>query len=361
MTIGRPVQAVINLAALHHNVERVKQYAPQSQIIAVVKANAYGHGAEAVAKAIAGQVAGFGVSCLTEALSLRKAGIAQRILLLEGFFRSRELPIIAEQQLDVVIHNVAQIEMLAALKLSKPVRIWLKVDTGMRRLGFMPDQIKQVQQVLEANPNVAKPLYWMSHFADADDINKHTTLSQINCFHELLAKVKGAKSLANSAAIIAWPDSHNDFVRPGLMLYGVSPLLNKTAADFNLQPVMTLSTELIAIKKIKQGDAVGYGSTFIAPKDMLIGIAAIGYGDGYPWHAKSGTPVLVNGQRVQLIGRVAMDMLVVDLSHQPTAKEGDPVILWGNGLPIEEVAAWANTIPYELFCSISRRVNVKII
>jgi alanine racemase len=359
---GRPTQAIINLAALRHNVMRIKRYAPASKILAIVKANAYGHGSVTIAQAIADTVHGFGVACLAEALTLRQAGINQRILILEGFFKPEELPLITSQEIDIVVHNFEQINALNSIVLAKPIIVWLKVDTGMHRLGFPSEQVAQAIHALSWNPNIRKPINWMTHFSDADDFNSSKTIQQLQHFHKFLQKEEaGLKTLANSAGIIAWPDSHADYVRPGIMLYGVAPMLGKTAADFDLKPVMTLCTELIAISKVKAGDTVGYGSAWVAPEDMRVGIAAIGYGDGYPFHAKSGTPVLLNGQRTQLVGRVSMDMLTIDLRSQPTAKTGDPVVLWGENLPIEEVAACSGSIPYELFCSVSRRVEFKII
>jgi len=362
MINGRPTQAIIDLAALQHNLMRIKTYAPASKILAVVKANGYGHGSVTIAQAIADRVHGFGVACLAEALILRQAGINQRILILEGFFKPQELPLISGQELDIVVHSFAQIAALNSLSLPKPIVVWLKIDTGMHRLGFAPDQVEEAVRALSWNPNIRKPINWMTHFSDADDFNSTKTQLQLQIFGELSQQAgAGLKTLANSAGIVAWPNTHADYVRPGIMLYGVSPMLRKTAADFDLKPVMTLCTELIAINEVKAGDTVGYGSTWTAPFDMRIGIAAIGYGDGYPLQAKSGTPVLLNQRRVQLVGRVSMDMLAIDLSTQPEAKIADPVVLWGKGLPIEEVAMWANTIPYELFCSVSRRVEFKII
>lgn len=361
MINGRPTQAIINLAALRHNVTRVKYYAPASKILAIVKANGYGHGSVNVAQAIADTVHGFGVACLAEALTLRQAGIKQRILILEGFFKPQELPLIAAQELDIVVHNFEQIAALNSIRLARPVLVWLKVDTGMHRLGFSLEQIEEALRALSGNPNICEPIHWMTHFSDADNLSSSKTTIQIQRFQRLFqADSVGLKTLANSAGIVAWPDSHADYVRPGLMLYGVSPLLHKRAAEFELKPVMTLRTELIAINEVKAGETIGYGSTWTAPTDMRVGIAAIGYGDGYPLHAKSGTPVLLNGQRTQLVGRVSMDMLAVDLRSQPKAKIADPIILWGEGLPIEEIATWADTIPYELFCSVSRRVEFKI-
>lgn len=361
MINGRPTQALINLSALRHNVSRVQHYAPDSKILAIVKANGYGHGSVTVAQAIAEQVHGFGVACLAEALILRQAGIKQRLLILEGFFNPQELPIIAEQALDIAIHSFEQIAILNTMKLPKPVTVWLKINTGMNRLGFKPEQIDEAIRLLSCNVNITRPLNWMTHFSDADAIDNPKTQRQLERFKPVMQTELGLKTLANSAGIIAWPASYADYVRPGLMLYGASPILHTSAAEFGLQPVMTLCTELIAVNEVKAGEAIGYSGTWVAPENMRVGIAAIGYGDGYPLHAKSGTPILLNGQLTQLIGRVAMDMLTIDLRSQPKAKVGDPVVLWGEGLPIETIASWANTIPYELYCQISRRVDFKIV
>jgi alanine racemase len=357
----RPTRAYIDLAALKHNLQLTQNYAPNSKILAIVKANGYGHGAITIARALAGQVQGFGVACLAEALILRQAGIKEQIVVLEGFFKADELAAIAEQEIDIVIHSFAQIAMLNSVTLSKAIQVWLKVDTGMHRLGFTLDEVWPAHQALSTSQNVNKPIHWMTHFSDADDLSSNKTQQQLQRFQQLIPKdFPGLKTMANSAGIIGWPNSQADYVRPGIMLYGVSPLLGKQASDFNLKPVMTLSTELIAVKRVAAGEGVGYGSEGLAKHARLIGIAAIGYGDGYPLHAKSGTPVLVNGQRTQLVGRVSMDMLAVDLTHLPLAKISDPVVLWGKGLPIEEVAVCASTIPYELFCSVSRRVEFSI-
>ena len=351
----RPAVARINLSALQHNFTRVQQSAPDSRVMAVIKANAYGHGLVPVARSLSSADA-FGVVCLEEAICLREAGFSQRIVLLEGLFDEEDLALIQGYQLDVVIHHSSQLEILEQGHQAAPVDVWLKIDTGMHRLGFAPDQVASAVERLERLPLPGSVRY-MSHFACADERPNLATQTQIDRFGESCANLKAERSLANSAAVLAWPASHADWVRPGIMLYGASPLSGETAEELGLQAVMTLATRLIAVNPRNQGDAIGYGGDWICPQDMQVGVAAMGYGDGYPRHAPSGMPVLVNGKRAALIGRVSMDMICVDLSTQPDAKAGDEVVLWGEGLPVDEVAQQAGTIAYELLCGVGSRVH----
>ena len=351
----RPAVARINLSALQHNLTRVQQSAPDSRVMAVIKANAYGHGLVPVARALAA-VDAFGVVCLEAAISLREAGFSQRIVLLEGLFDEGDLALIQGYQLDVVIHHASQLELLEQGRLAAPVDVWLKIDTGMNRLGFAPDQAAAVTERLERLPQLGS-LRYLTHFACADERDNPATQVQLDRFGESCADLNGERSLANSAAVLAWPASHADWVRPGIMLYGASPLCGETAQDLGLQAVMTLATRLIAVNPHNKGDAVGYGGDWVCPEDMPIGVAAMGYGDGYPRHAPIGTPLLVNGKRAALIGRVSMDMVCVDLRTQPDAKVGDEVVLWGEGLPVDEVAQQAGTIAYELLCGVTNRVQ----
>jgi alanine racemase len=272
-----------------------------------------------------------------EALVLRAAGIKQRIVLMEGFFTAEELLVISQQNLEIVIHNHEQLKALQQHTSIEPLTVWLKINTGMNRLGFLPQDAKEVWQVLK-DCKAVKQIRLMTHFADADDLSKPSMLRQIDCFNEVTAHMSGERSLANSAAILGWPAAHADWVRPGIMLYGVSPFSEKTGEQHGLMPVMTLRSEIIAIQALRKGDAVGYGSTWIAPQDMRIGVVAIGYGDGYPRNAKNGTPVLLNNHVVSLVGRVSMDMLTIDLHTQPKAKVGDAVTLWGKNLPVETIS-----------------------
>jgi alanine racemase len=346
--------------ALQHNLQRAKAAAPRSQQFAIIKANAYGHGMVPVAQALT-DADGFGVASIEEALELKSAGITQPLLVLEGFFHADELESIRQHDLQVVIHSEAQLVALESLSDSTsagqtPITVWIKVDTGMHRLGFEPVVVEEVYQRLLACDVVKNSLRLMTHLASADDLHNKSTQSQIELFNTLLPDENIEHSIANSAGILGWMASYRDYARPGILLYGVSPFLNETGANRGLQPVMTLQSELISIKKCLQGDAVGYGADWVCPEDMLVGVVAIGYGDGYPRHAKTGTPVLVDGKRVSLLGRVSMDMISVDLREHPDAKIGSKVVLWGEGLPAEEIAESASTIAYDLFCGVTSRV-----
>ena len=399
----RAAQAQINLSALQHNLKRVREVSPQCRIMAVIKANGYGHGMERVARALSSLdvdldscvatagilphaacmdaqvsphpcvVDAFGVASIDEAITLRDAGITAPITLLEGFFEVAELILIQQHNLDVVIHHPAQLAVLEGTLLATPITVWLKVDSGMHRLGFAPEQVLDVWHRLVACCSVRKPVRLMTHLASADDLASPQTSQQLACFNAATAEITAGRSrhpalsmhiersIANSAAILGWPQTHDDWVRPGIMLYGVSPFINDTATAHNLKPVMTLTSQLIAINHYKQGDAIGYAASWVCPHDMWVGVVAMGYGDGYPRHAVSGTPVLVNSKRVPLVGRVSMDMLSVDLSTQPQARIGDAVTLWGEGLSVEEIARCASTIPYQLLCGVTQRVKFVVV
>jgi alanine racemase len=350
---------LIDLQALQSNFLRARRAAPDSRIIAVVKSNGYGHGLTRVAQALpsADMLA---VASLEEAAELREAGIQQPVLLLEGFFESRELESVTKLALDVVVHHVSQLEILERNPAPEPVSVWLKIDTGMHRLGFALEDVPEAVQRLSNCASVAAPLRFMSHLACADDQDSAITSRQLELFLAVTDDLQGQRSLANSAGVLNWPGTHLDFVRPGLMLYGASPLLQKTARDLDLHAVMTLSSQLIGVKQCRRGDGAGYGGDWVCPEDMTIGVVAIGYGDGYPRHAPSGTPVLVNGHVAPLIGRVSMDMICVDLRTQPAAKVGDRVQLWGPGLAVDEVAGHAGTVAYELLCGVTARVAIEI-
>jgi len=351
----RPARAHINLQALQHNFSCVQQAAPNSKTMAIIKANAYGHGMIRVAQALSDADA-FGVACLDEAISLREAGFDRRIVLLEGLFAAEDVGLINGYQLDVVIHHNSQLALLEQGKLLRPLDVWLKLDTGMHRLGFPPENVNAVTARLREISGVAAIRY-MSHFPCADDPDSNSTSRQRQVFLDAVGDTDTEQTLANSAAILGWPDTHLDWVRPGIMLYGSSPLNGRTAESLGLQTVMTLSTRLIAVNARAAGDAIGYGKDWVCPTDQLIGVAAIGYGDGYPRHAPSGTLVLVNGKPAALAGRVSMDMICIDLVDHPDASVGDEVVLWGEGLPIDDVAAAAGTISYELFCGVGSRVQ----
>ena len=354
--IAGTTKAVINLSACRHNLSIAKKSAPESRCIAIIKANAYGHGMVHIAKALSDADA-FGVARLDEAIQLREAGITAPILLLEGFNSEEELNSVRKYNLDCVIHNEFQLQLLEQEN-GEAISICLKVDSGMHRLGFNPDDIKNVYQRLEQCSSVNKPFKFMTHLANADEKHDDKTLNQIDVFYKSIESLSIEEtSIANSAAILGWPQSHAVWNRPGIMLYGVSPFINGKAEDHNLKPVMTLSSQLIAVKHLTKGETIGYGGTYICEKDMTVGIVAIGYGDGYPRHAKTGTPVLVNNKRTRLLGRVSMDMICVDLSEQDNAQVNDPVVLWGSDLPIEEVAECSDTIAYELLCGVTSRVK----
>ncbi len=303
----------------------------------------------------------FAVAALEEAQALRRAGVQQRILLLEGVFEAAELPRCARHHLNIAIHHPEQVRMLELSRLDRPLRVWLKIDTGMHRLGLEPDAAPAMFRRLMDCPAVAPAIGLMSHLARADERNCEATGEQVRVFEQAVADLPGPRSLANSAGILGWPDTHFDWVRPGIMLYGASPFVDSLAEDEDLRPVMTLQTRLISIKRLRQGDPVGYGGTWSCPEDMDVGVAAVGYGDGYPRHAPSGTPLLVNGREAALIGRVSMDMITVDLRQHPEARIGDPVVLWGEGLPVERIARAADTISYTLMCGITPRVKVEVI
>lgn len=352
--MARPVRALLSAAALRHNFSEVRTRAPHSRVMAVVKANGYGHGIVWVAQTLA-DVDAFGVACIEEALTLREAGITKPVTLLEGFFEPSELQPISQYSLWPAIHHEQQLRALELARLDKPISVWIKLDTGMHRLGFKPEQFAAVYARLKASANVAD-IRVMSHFANADDPQHASTREQIERFTAQVARTDTERSFANSAGIVAWPDAHLDWVRPGIMLYGGAPLVKTPAQSLNLKPVMTLETALIAVHRYNKGESIGYGGEFHCPEDMAVGVAAIGYGDGYPRRMPAGTPVLVNGKRAPLAGRVSMDMITVDLRSQPNAKPGDPVLLWGEGLPADEVAACAKTISYELFCQLTARV-----
>ncbi len=352
--------ATIDLSALRHNLGIVRKLSPASRVMAVIKADAYGHGMLPAARALH-DVDMLAVARISEAEKLRQSGVDQRIVVLEGLFEADEIEIAIRDKLEVVIHQERQVLMLEQLERNQgQLRFWLKVDTGMHRLGVRPENAQACYQRLAALECCAQRPALMTHFANADDEQSTYTSEQIQAFNEISGQFPVETSLANSAGIIAWQDSHQDWVRPGIMLYGTSPMLGKTAVDHGLKPVMTLSSQLFAINRLNKGDCVGYGSSWCCPEDMPIGVVAVGYGDGYPRHAPSGTPVLVNGQRTQIVGRVSMDMVTVDL-RGIDAREGDDVILWGKALPAEEIAEAAGTISYELFCGVTSRVRYKYI
>jgi alanine racemase len=346
-------RATINLNAIRHNLQLARQCAPHSKIMTVIKADAYGHGMLEIAAAL-GEVDGLAVARLEEALKLRDAGISQRILLLGNHLSDEDFELCSRQQLDVEVHNLDMAEQLAGLSLATPLAIWLKVDTGMNRMGLAPTDFQQAQQLLQQSNNVKQQLL-MTHFSSSDEALKQSCEQQTQLFLETIGNSKAPTSLANSAAIIQHPETHGDWIRPGIMLYGANPL--QQPCSLPLQAAMTLTAQVLAIREVTVGDTVGYNGIWKASGTCRIATIGIGYGDGYPRHARNGTPVVIRGQRAKLAGRVSMDMMTVDLSDCEGIEVGDEAILWGKGLPIEEIAECAQTISYALFTSVSARVS----
>ncbi len=357
--MSRRAWATIKLSALKHNLSVAKQFSPDSKLLAVIKANGYGHGMIAVAHALAA-ADGLAVACLDEGVTLRKLGITQPILLLEGPLGEDELELIAYHQLSMVVHQPQQIEWLEqSLVTDSQFDVWLKIDTGMHRLGFSAQDFFDAMKRLQQCAVVSKDIKLLSHLANADVPTHPLNQRQLDCFNDLPIMSSISKSFANSAAIITMPEGHYDWVRAGIMLYGCSPLINVTAQSLDLQAVMTLQATLISIKTVKAGESVGYGSSWLASDDTTVGIVSIGYGDGYPRHVPSGTPVLVNGVECPIIGRISMDTLSIDLTHCFDVCCGDSVVLWGDNLPIEVLAQAAETISYELLCGVTGRVDME--
>lgn len=353
------VTASIDVDALHHNFAVVRRHAPHSKIIAVIKANAYGHGLLQVANTLV-QADAYAVARLEEALVLRANAITKPILVLGGFFSAEALSLLAAQELQTTLHTWEQLALLERAQLPAPVRVWLKLDTGMNRLGVREQELPAFIERLGRCKNVVQPFHLMTHFSQSDEQDSQATQQQIEAFKMLTAHLPGEKAMANSAGILAWPDSRSDWIRPGIMLYGASPFGGQRASDHGLRPVMTLKSQLIAIRKCKRGESVGYGAHWVAHRDTTLGVVAVGYGDGYPRMAPEGTPMLVNDRRVPIVGRVAMDMITVDLGPQASDQCGDEVILWGEGLPVEQVAEKIGTIPYELLTRLTSRVSVAL-
>ncbi|WP_116474293.1 alanine racemase [Zobellella maritima] len=353
--------ARINLEAIRHNLNVAKRLAPQARAIAVVKANAYGHGALSVAAALP-EADMFAVARFEEAQQLRAGGIRHPILLLEGFFNRAQLEQAALQNFHICIHHLAQLETLEQTPLTAPVTVWVKIDSGMHRVGFRPEQVEGVFARLARLPQVIQPVNAMTHFARADEPDQNAvTQAQIDEFKQLTQGRVKATALCNSAGVLAFPEAHCDYIRPGIMLYGITPFGDQQGTDFGLRPAMTFTSSLIAVREHKAGEPVGYAGSWVSPRDTRIGVIAVGYGDGYPRTAPAGTPVLINGRKVPLAGRVSMDMATVDLGPEATDKVGDEVILWGEGLAAEEVARHVGTIAYELVTRMTARPRLEYI
>jgi alanine racemase len=369
--MSRAALAILSTENLLHNLEVIQRTTPQSRVIAMIKANGYGHGLRSTAMRLEKYVHSFGVASIDEALALRKVNIKIPITLMEGVFEPNELLIAACENFHVVFHEQSQLEWIKTASLPCPLTAWLKVDTGMGRLGFTLDRAQDAYAQLSAHPQINQPIGIMSHFGCSDEINHPLNQMQINNFTNFIAGKPGIKSFCNSAAIFSFHPSirpsttlgatqgerYYDVIRPGIALYGVSPFSNISAEQLGLKPVMTLHTRLMAVRDVRKGSSLGYGARFICPNDMRIGVIAMGYGDGYPRTARDGTPILVNGVRCPLVGRVSMDMITVDVTQCPNPQVNDPVVLWGNGLPIEEVSQYTQQCPYDMLTAVQSRVK----
>jgi alanine racemase len=357
----RPLSATIHLDSMQHNLARARACAPLAKIWAVVKANAYGHGLERGMRGFA-QADGLALIETDSAVRLREKGWIKPILLLEGIFDAQDVPMLAEHNINSAVHNIEQIKMLEYTRHFRPIDVHLKMNTGMNRLGFRPDEYAAAYKRLRAIPDV-RNITHMTHFANADELEhpRLTMAEQVRRFQYGAGELPGERSLSNSGGVLHQAELgdalQNDWVRPGVMLYGGTPG-GRSAADYGLRPTMTLRSEVIGIQHIEPGDTVGYGSRFEASGPMTVGVVACGYADGYPRHAPHGTPVIVDGVRTTLLGRVSMDMMTVDLTPIPNARIGSKVTLWGDGLPVDEVAQAAGTIGYELMCALAGRVRV---
>ncbi|QRP64980.1 alanine racemase [Rhodanobacter sp. FDAARGOS 1247] len=355
--MSRATVATIHLGALRHNLARLKVLAAPAQVMAVVKADAYGHGLERVARALDSEADAFAVAALGDGLRLRAAGHRQRIVVLSGPDSASDIAEMQRLQLDAAIHHDAQLQWLAGADAARGrLRVWLKVDSGMHRLGFAPARVAEVHAQLASMTGVDPEIGLLTHFSDSEVFGGVQTAAQVACFNQATQMFAGPRSLSNSAAVLGWPEARGDWVRTGGLLYGLSVVEGSSGEDFGFRPAMTLSTRLIAINAVGKGERIGYNGTWTCPEDMPIGVAAVGYGDGYPRSAAAGTPVLVGDRRVPLIGRVSMDLITLDLRTAPEAKIGDRVVLWGPELPVEIIAAQSATISYDLTCGMTRRV-----
>jgi len=353
------VTASVDLGAIAHNLRQIRAFAPRSKVMAAVKAGAYGHGAVPVARRLSDAgVDALAVACMEEAQQLREAHVTVPIALLEGVISTDEAALAAYEGLQIVVHEPWQLELLEAMPRSASLRVWFKIDTGMHRLGFSPTAVPMLRDTLRRHPGW-QFCGWMTHLACADEPDNPMTLRQIDLFDGALEGAAGARSIGNSAGILGWPEARRDWVRPGLMLYGATPMPEQTGHDVGLKPALSLDSRLIAIHEVAAGETIGYGASFRCPVPMRIGVVAVGYADGVHRCTPTGTPVLVRQQRVPMVGRVSMDMLTVDLSAVPDAQVGDPVRLWGEGLPAAEIARHAGTLAYELFCGLTNRVHFR--
>jgi len=355
--LARPTRLIIEPSALLHNVKQIRGFAPQKKIIAMVKANAYGCGIRAVVPVLDGQVDAFGVACIEEALAIRKLGSQTPCILFQGVFSPDEFKIVAQQQFSCVLHQPQQVQWLINTPLAAPITVWIKVNTGMHRLGFESQEVTDILKALQQCAWVDKQIGLMTHLACSDEPLRQENAQQLEAFQQVDKSAFSELSIANSAAIISFPQAHADVIRPGIMLYGVSPFTSQTAHDLGLIPVMRFMSAITAILHNPPKAQVGYGGTWSSDKESVIGIVAAGYGDGYPRHIAPNTPVWIQGHEVLIVGRVSMDMMAVNLTNHPMIQVGDPVELWGAHILVERIAKSAGTIGYELLCQISERVR----
>ncbi|RZI46329.1 alanine racemase [Rickettsiales endosymbiont of Peranema trichophorum] len=355
----RPAIAILSAGNLIHNLDVIKTKVDPVKIVAMVKANAYGHGIRSVASKLDKYADIFGVASIDEAMALRKIGVKAPILLTEGVFDRSELLLAATEGFHVVFHSGVQVDMLKKVFLPAPIFAWLKVNTGMCRLGVAVDEAKKYYEVLSEHHNIAKPIKVMSHFACASDLDHPLNQEQLLTFQALQHVLKEAEwSICNSAGLLHFSNCHYDYVRPGIMLYGASPIPGVDASSLGLKPVMTVQTAIISIQMLKKGSTIGYGARYKCPEDMMVGIIAFGYGDGYPGAAKDGTPILINGIECSVVGAVSMDMIAVDLRRcNGNCSIGDPAILWGEGLPVERIAAYTSSTVWEILTGVQNRVK----
>jgi alanine racemase len=363
--LTRLIRALIDSAALRHNLGTIRAYAPGSKVMAVVKANAYGHGLVSTALALA-DADSFAVARLEEGIALRSAGVRAPIVLLEGVFSAEQLAEAASHGFELVVHDPLQIKLLESHRGRERFVVWIKMDTGMNRLGFRPEAFAAALVRLRALAVPALELRVMTHLARADEREVAMTGEQVATFERALedagltGKQRLVTSIGNSAGTLGWPRAHGDWVRPGLALYGVSPFVGETAEKHGLKSVMTLETTVLTVRSVKSGETVGYAGSWRAERDSAIAILAAGYGDGLPRHLENGTPVLIGGVRYPLVGRVSMDMIAVDVTAAARIAAGARGVVWGAGLPVEEIAIHADTIPYELLCGVSQRVPLEL-
>lgn len=350
--MARPLYAQLSLPALRANVARAQQLAPGAELLAVVKANAYGHGLMRLLPALA-EADGLALLELDAAIALRAAHYMRRIVLLEGFFTPDELPEVAARRLAVVVHSEDQVRMLEFARLERPLEVFIKINTGMNRLGVAPADVVRTVERLNQCESVAV-LRLMTHFANADE--KQGLKEPLAMFTAACHGMPYPRSLANSAGVVRYAETGGDIIRPGIMLYGATPFRDESAEDIGVRPVMTLRSEIIAVQSLRPNDSVGYGAAYVAASERRIGVVACGYADGYPRCAPNGTPVLVCGKKARIAGRVSMDMITVDITEVLEADVGSPVVLWGEGLPVDEVARAASTVGYELLCAVAPRV-----